>query len=248
MARGSSTGAPAGSPTGPPAGRPTGPPTGSTADLFADADAEPADPGPPVDLAPGAVVLPRLALAEAPALLDCVHAVLAQAALRHLFTPGGLRMSVAMSNCGALGWVSDRTGYRYDPLDPDTGRAWPAMPEQLRDLARHAAALAGYAGFRPDACLINRYEPGARLSLHQDRDERDFAQPIVSISLGLPAVFVFGGPRRADPTRRVPLFHGDVVVWGGLSRLNHHGVLAVKAGVHELTGAARFNLTFRVAG
>ena len=220
--------------------------TGSTPDLFA--GLEPAEPGAPIELASGAFVLPRFALPGAPALLDCVHTVLAQAPLRHLVTPGGLRMSVAMSNCGALGWLSDRRGYRYDPRDPDTGRAWPAMPDRLRDLARHAADAAGYPDFRPDACLINRYEPGARLSLHQDRDERDLGQPIVSVSLGLPAVFVFGGARRTDPTRRVPLTHGDVVVWGGRSRLFHHGVLAVKDGRHALTGAARFNLTFRVAG
>jgi len=225
---------------------PTRPVAGSTPDLFA--DSAPAAPGAPVALAPGAFVLPRLALADAPALLDGVHAVLAQAPLRHWVTPGGLRMSVAMSNCGALGWVSDRTGYRYDARDPVTGQAWPQMPPALRELARRAAAAAGYADFRPDACLINRYEPGARLSLHQDRDERDLGQPIVSVSLGLPAVFVFGGARRSDPTRRVPLVHGDGVVWGGPSRLFHHGVLAVKAGEHELTGAVRFNLTFRVAG
>ncbi len=232
----------AGSLTAPPAG----PVAGSTPDLFA--DSEPTAPGAPFALAPGAFVLPRLALADAPALLDGVRSVRAQASLRQWVTPGGLRMSVAMSNCGALGWVSDRTGYRYDARDPDTGLAWPAMPPALRELACRAAAAAGYADFCPDACLINRYEPGARLSLHQDRDERDMTQPIVSVSLGLPAVFVFGGARRTDPTRRVPLVHGDGVVWGGPSRLFHHGVLAVKAGVHELTGAARFNLTFRVAG
>jgi alkylated DNA repair protein (DNA oxidative demethylase) len=221
---------------------------GSTPDLFGGADTWAPEPAAPVELAPGAFVLPRLARAEAPALLDAVRAVLARAPLRHYLTPGGKRMSVAMSSCGELGWVSDRRGYRYASDDPESGQAWPAMPAALRDLAIRAADLAGYPGFSPDACLINRYEPGARLTLHQDRDERDFGHPIVSMSLGLPVVFLFGGARRADPTRRVPLFHGDVVVWGGPSRLFHHGVLAVKDGEHEATGRARINLTFRRAG
>lgn len=174
--------------------------------------------------------------------------ILDAAPLRHMVTPGGLRMSVAMSNCGALGWVSDRRGYRYDPVDPDSGRAWPAMPPSFSSLAGAAAERAGFPGFVADACLVNRYEPRARLSLHQDRDERDFSQPIVSVSLGLPAVFLFGGSRRDDPPARVPLAHGDVVVWGGPSRLRYHGVLALKAGCHALTGACRLNLTFRRAG
>ena len=156
-------------------------------------------------------------------------------------------MSVAMTNCGKLGWVSDRRGYRYDPVDPDSGRAWPPLPAAMQSLARDAAAAAGFAGFEPDACLVNRYEPGARLSLHQDRDEIDFGQPIVSLSLGLPAVFLFGGAKRNDGTVRVPLVHGDVVVWGGASRLSFHGVLAVKDGWHPMTGACRVNVTFRRA-
>ena len=218
-----------------------------TADLFTP-DLFAPTPDAPRPIAPGAVLLPGAALGDVPALLTAIRSVLARAPWRQMLTRGGFRMSVAMSNCGALGWVSDRTGYRYDARDPVTGRAWPQMPPALRELASRAAAAAGYADFRPDACLINRYEPGARLSLHQDRDERDLDQPIVSVSLGLPAMFVFGGARRSDPTRRVPLCHGDGVVWGGPSRLFHHGVLAVKAGEHELTGAVRFNLTFRVAG
>lgn len=163
-------------------------------------------------------------------------------------TPGGLAMSVASSNSGALGWVSDRRGYRYAPRDPDTDQPWPAMPPAWRAFAAEVAREAGHAGFAPDACLINRYEPGAKLSLHQDRDERDFSQPIVSVSLGLPAVFLWGGARRADRTRRVPLVHGDVVVWGGPSRRVYHGVLPVKDGEHPATGRARINLTFRRAG
>jgi DNA oxidative demethylase len=219
-----------------------------TLDLFADGDLPaPVEPA-VVPLAPGAAVLRGFAAPLAHALWDDVARVLAAAPLRHLITPGGLRMSVAMSNCGPLGWVSDRRGYRYDALDPDSGRAWPAMPASFAQLAGAAAERAGFAGFVPDACLINRYEPGARLSLHQDRDERDHGHPIVSVSLGLPAQFLFGGLKRSDPTQRVPLAHGDVVVWGGPSRLRFHGVLAVKAGWHALTGACRVNLTFRRAG
>ena len=166
-------------------------------------------------LVPGAVVLRGLAAADAAGLLGDLQSVLEQAPLRHLVTPGGFRMSVAMTNCGALGWLSDETGYRYDAVDPDSGRRWPALPRSFVKLATRAAAQAGFDGFEPDACLANRYEPGARLTLHQDRNERDFGQPIVSVSLGLPAVFLFGGTRRSDKTLRVPLAHGDVVVWGG---------------------------------
>jgi alkylated DNA repair protein (DNA oxidative demethylase) len=200
------------------------------------------------DLAPGALLLRGLALPDIPALWAAVEAVLGQAPLRHMSTPGGFRMSVAISNCGALGWVSDRRGYRYAALDPDSGDRWPALPASFLSLATRAAALAGFTDFRPDACLINRYAPGARLTLHQDRNERDFSQPIVSVSFGLPAVFLFGGLRRSDPTRRVPLAHGDVAVWGGPARLHHHGVLALKAGQHLLTGECRINLTLRRAG
>jgi len=198
-------------------------------------------------LAPGAVLLRGWAIAQAAALLADLRGVLAQAPLRHLVTPGGFRMSVAMTNCGALGWVSDSRGYRYDSVDPDSERRWPAMPASFLTLAREAAAEGGFSSFEPDACLINRYEVGSRLTLHQDRNERDFKQPIVSVSLGLPAVFLFGGPKRSDKTRRVPLAHGDVVVWGGPTRLNHHGVLALKDGQHALTGRCRINLTLRRA-
>jgi alkylated DNA repair protein (DNA oxidative demethylase) len=156
-------------------------------------------------------------------------------------------MSVAMTNCGELGWVSDRTGYRYDPIDPQTRQPWPAMPEVFRTLARDAAATVGFAGFRPDACLINRYEPGTKLSLHRDYDERDASAPIVSVSLGVPATFQWGGLRRNDRTRRVPLEHGDVVVWGGPSRFVYHGIAPLKEGHHSLTGTQRINVTFRRA-
>jgi alkylated DNA repair protein (DNA oxidative demethylase) len=164
-----------------------------------------------------------------------------------MLTPGGARMSVAMSNCGEVGWISDRRGYRYDGIDPETGRPWPSMPAVLRGLAVRAAAKAGFEGFEPDACLLNRYAPGTRLSLHQDRDERDLLAPVVSVSLGLPAVFLFGGLRRADRAQRIALVHGDVVVWGGRQRLAFHGVTPLADGVHALTGRCRINLTFRKA-
>ena len=199
-------------------------------------------------LADGAWLLRGFALDAAPALLQALHGeVLPRSPWRRWLTPFGLRMSVAMTNCGTVGWVSDLHGYRYDPIDPQTGHPWPLMPSAWHALAHQAAAAAGYEGFEPDACLVNRYEPGTRLSLHQDRDERDFSAPIVSVSLGLPAIFLFGGPRRADPQQRVPLQHGDVVVWGGGSRRAYHGVAPVAAGEHPMLGACRVNLTVRTA-
>lgn len=198
-------------------------------------------------LGDGAIVLRGFALARAATLAHEIAAIAAAAPCRHLVTPGGLRMSVAMTNCGDLGWVSDRRGYRYDPVDPESGAPWPPMPASFRALARESAELAGYRNFEPDACLLNRYAAGARLSLHQDRDEKDLRAPIVSVSLGLPAVFLWGGDARADKTRRVPLHHGDVVVWGGPSRLRFHGVAPLKDGEHPFAGAHRINLTFRKA-
>ncbi len=200
------------------------------------------------ELSPGAVLLPQFALADEAGLLAGVRAVTEQAAFRHMQTPGGFRMSVAMSNCGALGWVTDRAGYRYEARDPETGDLWPPMPTSLRELARLAAAHAGYEGFDPDACLVNRYEPGARMTLHQDKNERDFDAPIVSVSLGLPATFLFGGLARSDRPVRVALTHGDVVVWGGPSRLRFHGVMPLAEGEHPRLGRIRVNLTFRKAG
>jgi alkylated DNA repair protein (DNA oxidative demethylase) len=199
-------------------------------------------------LGPGAVVLRGfVAAAEATVLHADIEDVGARAPFRHMVTPGGFRMSAAMTNCGALGWVTDRTGYRYDSVDPECGKHWPEMPTSFRQLAERAAAHAGFEGFVPDACLINRYEPGARLTLHQDKNERDFSAPIVSVSLGIPAVFLFGGLARADRAARVPLVHGDVVVWGGPARLRYHGVMPLKEGHHPLMGEHRFNLTFRKA-
>ena len=164
-----------------------------------------------------------------------------------MVTPGGHSMSVAMTNCGSAGWVTDRSGYRYDGVDPESRTPWPAMPASFRALAAQAAAEAGFDGFAPDACLINRYQPGARMSLHQDKDEDDFAAPIVSVSLGLPAIFLFGGLQRSDKPRRFRLEHGDIVVWGGPSRLFFHGIAPLADGEHALLGRQRINLTFRKA-
>jgi alkylated DNA repair protein (DNA oxidative demethylase) len=199
-------------------------------------------------IAPGAFMLGGFALSNEAAILDALREVTAKAPFRHMVTPGGFRMSVAMTNCGTLGWITDRTGYRYDAIDPESGRKWPAMPAAFLTLAKSAAVEAGFEGFVPDACLINRYEVGARLSLHQDKDEMDYSAPIVSVSLGVPATFLFGGLKRTDKTKRVPVIHGDVIVWGGPARLRYHGVLALKAGEHPLLGGYRVNLTFRKAG
>jgi alkylated DNA repair protein (DNA oxidative demethylase) len=209
-----------------------------TQDLFA---------APRENMAKGAVLLRGYALPREAALLTAIDAVTAAAPFRHMTTPGGYTMSVAMTTCGDVGWVTDRKGYRYSPVDPTTGRPWPPMPDAFRTLAAEAATEAGYPGFDPDSCLINRYEPGTRLSLHQDQDEEDMRQPIVSVSLGLPATFLFGGPKRGDPTTKYPLSHGDIAVWGGPSRLFFHGVASLKDGRHPLLGRKRINLTFRRA-
>lgn len=198
-------------------------------------------------LAPGAWLLRGFARAELPGLVAALRRITEAAPFRHMTTRGGHRMSVAMTSCGAVGWVTDGTGYRYEPLDPATGRAWPPMPDVLRSLAARAAAGCGYPGFEPDACLVNEYAPGSRLSLHRDADERDFTQPIVSVSLGLPAVFLLGGLDRGERTSRVRLESGDVVVFGGPARLAYHGVAPLDDGFDPLLGPRRFNLTFRRA-
>ena len=195
----------------------------------------------------GLTYLPGFALPLERELLAGVSGVAAAAPFRHMLTPGGQRMSVAMTNCGEVGWVTDRKGYRYDRIDPETGQPWPPLPACLSRLAERAAAEAGFASFRPDVCLINRYEPGARMSLHQDRDERDFSWPIVSVSLGLGATFLFGGSKRSDRPHRLPLVHGDVLVWGGATRLNFHGVVPLADGCHPTVGRMRLNLTMRKA-
>ncbi len=194
---------------------------------------------------PGLCQLPGLAAAEEPALLAHIGAIAAMAPFRVMLTPGGGRLSAAMTNCGQAGWVSDRRGYRYERTDPLTGRPWPALPCLFQSLARRAAHEAGFPGFTPDVCLINRYEPGAKMALHQDRDEADFTAPIVSVSLGLAVMFLWGGAGRADKPRKLLLGSGDVVVWGGPARLNFHGVAPLKPGPHPL--GLRYNLTFRRA-
>jgi DNA oxidative demethylase len=211
-------------------------------DLFdAVADSQPAQEA----IAYGAVLLRRSFTAEEPDVIAALRVIVKQAPFRHLVTPGGHTMSVAMTNCGGVGWVSDPRGYRYDSVDPDSGAPWPAMPSSFRDLAARAAVQAGFAAFVPDACLINRYKPGARLSLHQDKDELDLGAPIVSVSLGLPATFLFGGLSRNDKVSRYRLTHGDIVVWGGPARLAYHGVAPLAEGEHPVMGGQRINLTFR---
>jgi alkylated DNA repair protein (DNA oxidative demethylase) len=197
----------------------------------------------------GARLLPGFAGAdEAAHLLEAIAGISAASPFRTMFTPGGRALSVETTSCGVLGWLSDHQGYRYGDSDPLTARAWPAIPRVFEDLAGRAARHSGFPYFKPDSCLINRYRPGAKMTLHQDRKERDFGAPIVSVSLGLSATFLFGGFERLDPTRRVPLHHGDVVVWGGPSRLRFHGVLPVAPGDHPIAGSFRYNLTFRLSG
>ena len=198
-------------------------------------------------MADGAVLLRGFAKSVESDLIAALREIIAQAPFRHMSTPGGHQMSVAMTNCGSAGWVTDRSGYRYDGIDPESGKAWPTMPAAFRELALQAAAEGGFDGFSPDACLINRYQPGARMSLHQDKDEHDFGAPIVSVSLGLPAIFMFGGVKRADKPRRFRLEHGDIAVWGGPSRLFFHGVAPLADGEHAMMGRQRINLTFRKA-
>jgi len=204
-------------------------------------------PAAPLAIAAEATLLPRFAASVADAAPTLLAPVLEQAPLRHMVTPGGQRMSVAMTNCGEAGWVSDRGGYRYARVDPASDRPWPAMPPPLRRLAQRAAASVGFDAFEPDACLVNYYAPGTRLTLHQDRNERDLTAPVVSVSLGLTATFLFGGLNRRDPTQRIHLHHGDVVVWGGAQRLAFHGIAPLHEGEHPVTGRCRINLTFRRA-
>lgn len=193
------------------------------------------------------LLLRGFAQARATHLVAAIGDITSVSPFRRMTTPGGWVMSVGLTNCGAAGWITDRTGYRYDAIDPATGRSWPAMPPVFATVATEAAAAAGFTSFSPDACLVNRYTPNARLSLHQDRNERDFGHPIVSVSLGLPAIFLWGGLSRGNPVARVPLGHGDVVVWGGPDRLRFHGIHPLAEGDHPLTGPVRFNLTFRKA-
>ena len=199
-------------------------------------------------LGAGTAFLAGFALDTQDELLLSLKCIAERSPFRNMVTPGGYRMSVAMTNCGPLGWVTDRSGYRYDAIDPEVNRPWPMMPLSFRELAVAAGEEAGFSNFVPDACLINRYEPGARLSLHQDKNEHDLAQPVVSVSLGLPATFLFGGLERAERTQRIQIVHGDVIVWGGPARLRYHGIVPLRDGEHSRTGRVRYNLTFRKAG
>lgn len=217
-----------------------------TLDLFADQAPNP--PGQIEQIGQQSFVLRGFTLPWLERLLPALESVLQAAPFRQMVTPGGFTMSVALSSCGALGWTTDRSGYRYTAHDPQTGQPWPDMPAVFRELAQAAARQAQFEHFEPDSCLINRYVPGARMSLHQDKNERSLAAPIVSMSLGLPAVFQFGGFERSDKSLRIPLFHGDIVLWGGVDRLRYHGVLPLKEGQHPRLGAQRINLTFRTAG
>ncbi|WP_349734385.1 DNA oxidative demethylase AlkB [Pseudomonas jessenii] len=217
-----------------------------TFDLFT--DAEPEQQPRREQIGEQSYVLRGFALPWLERLLPALEEVLAAAPFRQMVTPGGFTMSVALSSCGQFGWTTDRRGYRYTRLDPDTAKPWPMMPEVFFQLAQAAAQAAGFTGFAPDSCLINRYIPGAKMSLHQDKDEHSYAAPIVSVSLGLPAMFLFGGFARSDKSQRVPLFHGDIVVWGGVDRLRYHGVLPIKDGHHPKLGVQRINFTFRTAG
>ncbi len=214
-----------------------------TFDLFSDPTS-----GQPEPMGPRAFLLRGFALPRVDELLPAISRVTDAAPLRHMVTPGGFTMSVALTNCGTLGWTTDRHGYRYSRTDPATGLPWPAMPEVFAALAREAADAAGFPRFEPDACLINRYLPGARMSLHQDKNERDLDAPIVSVSLGMPAVFLFGGHRRSDKAARLELHHGDIAVWGGPDRLRYHGILPLADVPHPVLGSQRINFTFRKAG
>lgn len=217
-----------------------------TFDLFADSEPE-QQPG-AEQIGEQSWLLRGFALPLIDPLLPALDAILAAAPLRHMVTPGGFSMSVGTSSCGELGWITDRSGYRYSRVDPLSGSPWPQMPAVFAKLAHSAAMEAGFSDFEADSCLINRYVPGAKMSLHQDKDENAYAAPIVSLSLGLPAMFLFGGFARSDKSQRIPLLHGDMVVWGGVDRLRFHGVLPIKQGRHSRLGEQRINLTFRVAG
>ena len=201
-----------------------------------------------LQIADGAILLLGFALQNEALILADLKSILGDSTLHRMVTPGGYSMSVAMTNCGSLGWVSDKKGYRYSALEPNTGAPWQPMPESFFSLANTAAAEAGYANFVPDACLINQYQTAAKMALHQDKDEQDFSQPIVSVSLGVAATFLFGGAKRSDKPAKILLQHGDVIVWGGKSRLNYHGVMPLKLNNHAAFGACRLNLTFRKAG
>lgn len=215
----------------------------TTLDLFRDAQSDQCE-----RIGPSAFILRGFALPYVDKLLLAIARIEAAAPFRNMVTPGGFTMSVALTNCGQLGWTTDRRGYRYTDIDPGSQQPWPTMPLAFARLAREAAAAAGFAEFEPDACLVNRYLPGSRMSLHQDKNERDLSAPVVSVSLGMTATFLFGGHQRADKAFKVPLHHGDIAVWGGEDRLRYHGVMPINDVPHPLLGSQRINFTFRKAG
>lgn len=215
----------------------------STLDLFHEDQ-----PGQRVAMGSQAFILPGFARPWLDQLLPSLQAIEQQAPFRQMTTKGGRRMSVQTTACGELGWVSSEHGYRYCPRDPNSGQSWPVMPDCLFELAQRAAAEAGFNHFHPDSCLINRYLPGARMGLHQDKDEKGLKDPIVSVSLGMSATFLFGGFKRSDRPARTLLNHGDVVVWGGVDRMRFHGVMPVGDMPHPGLGRQRINLTLRKAG
>jgi DNA oxidative demethylase len=212
-----------------------------TMDLFFGQTAE------TIPLAPGAYYLPGFALPGMDTLWRCVQQQMAATPPQQMMTPMGYLMSVGTMSMGSWGWVSDAQGYRYSAINPSNNQPWPPLPAAILQLAADAAEKAGYPHFVPDSCLINVYTPGSKMGLHQDKNERDFSQPIISVSLGIPAIFLFGGAKRSDKPARILLQHGDVVVWGGASRRFYHGVAAIKPHAHSLTGNLRINLTLRKA-
>jgi len=193
------------------------------------------------EIFPGAVLMRSLALPQDNEFFTAAEAIIAARPLHHTTTPSGLPMGVMVTDCGD----SRAFANRWDTANPERMRLWPPMPPLLRDFAIRCAVRSGFPQFRPDACHINRYQAGTKLGLHQDRHECDWTQPIVSLSFGLECIFLLGGLQRTDKPRRILLEHGDVIVWGGPSRMRFHGVQPLKPGHHPLTGPYRYNLTFR---
>jgi len=205
--------------------------------LFSQLAAEPTHE----EIFPGATLMRGLAQAQDGEFLEAMQGVLSAAPLHHATTPTGLPMGVMVSDCG----TPEAFRRRWDPANPAVRQMWPPMPRALLDFSLRCAVRAGFPLFRPDTCHVNRYQAGTKLGLHQDRHECDMSQPIVSVSFGLECVFLLGGLERTDSPKRILLEHGDVIVWGGPSRMRFHGVQPLKPGHHPLTGPYRYNLTFR---
>ncbi len=198
-----------------------------------------------IQISPDAVLFKAALKPVASSLLEEIRTISGANPFRQRKTPGGQLMSAAMTNCGAWGWVTDADGYRYSDIEPETGRTWLPIPAVWIQWVNLFCQRAGLGTFNPDACLINRYAPGAGMGLHQDKDEKDLAIPIVSFSLGAPVLFRWGGLNRQEPVSEFLLEHGDVLVWGGADRMRFHGVKKLRRYQHPLTGHYRYNLTFR---